>query len=129
MDDASEPVSRTAVSSSASATAAAATAALGEGPAYRPPRREAGDSPLVVVVVVVVAVDRGLGIIPAAHVEARYDLVGGVGATLTRAIRPPLGVTHAPVYPEAEFAEERTLIGDDDEGEGVTPTVIVACRR
>jgi len=139
-----------AVSSSsgiATATAASAiVAALDEGPAYRPPRREVGDYShlllLVAVVVVVVVIDRGgLGTIMSAagaHVEARYYLAGGVRAALTRAIRPPLlgGGTHAPPYPEAEFAEERTLlmlilIGDgDDEGEGVTPTVIVvACRR
>ena len=114
-----------AVSSSsgiATATAASAiVAALDEGPAYRPPRREVGDySPLLlvvaVVVVVVVDIDRGgLGTIMSAagaHVEARYYLAGGVRAALTRAIRPPLlgGGTHAPPYPEAEFAEERTLL-------------------
>ena len=82
------------------------------------------------------------------HVEAGYDLFGGVGAALARAIQPPLRDAHAPAYPPAEFAEEGTWLGpllhpdndammmmialvagdDDDGGEGVTtPTVIAVC--
>ncbi len=84
-----------AVSSSGIATAAAATAtaaALDEGPVYYPLQQEAPGKYfhllLVAVVVVVIVPQGGLRIIistATVHVEARYYLVRGVCAILTRA--------------------------------------------